>query len=108
MDKALRKRLEEAGFQIGDAEQFLGLTPEERRLVELRLVVSRAVRRLREKHGLTQKQLAAKLKSSQSRVAKIEAAAGDVSLDLSFRALFAAGGDLKDLAPRGQPRKRRT
>jgi ribosome-binding protein aMBF1 (putative translation factor) len=97
MDKAVRARLEAAGFRVGDAEDFLGLTDEERRLVELRLAVSRAVRRLRLKHGLTQQQLAAKLKSSQSRVAKIEAAAAGVSLDLAFQALFAAGGELADL-----------
>ena len=97
MDKATRERLEAAGFRVGDAEDFLGLTDEERRLVELRLAVSRAVRRQREKLGVTQQQLAARLKSSQSRVAKIEAGAADVSLDLSFRALFAAGGGLADL-----------
>jgi ribosome-binding protein aMBF1 (putative translation factor) len=97
MDKKTRKRLEAAGFRVGDAEDFLELSKEERRLVQLRLAVSRAVRYQRKKHGVTQKQLASKLRSSQSRVAKIEAAAGDVSLDLSIRALFAAGGGVRDL-----------
>src|SRR5260370_28389277 len=97
MDKASRGRLEAAGFRVGDAEDFLGLTEEERRLVELRLAASRAVRRRREALGVTQKELAEKLKSSQSRVAKIEAAAADVSLDLLFRPLFAAGGGPADL-----------
>jgi predicted XRE-type DNA-binding protein len=106
MDKAKRERLEAAGFRIGDAEEFLGLTEEERRLVELRLAVSRTVRRLREQEGVTQKQLAAKLKSSQSRVAKIEAGSADVSLDLLFRALFATGGSLQDLAAAAQARGR--
>lgn len=105
MDKAKRKALEAAGFRTGDAEDFLGLTEEECRLVDLRLAVSRAIREQREKHALTQQQLAAKLKSSQSRVAKIEAGASDVSLDLSFRALFAAGGDLADIVGAGQRRK---
>jgi DNA-binding XRE family transcriptional regulator len=106
MDKKMRQRLEAAGFRVGDAEDFLGLTDEERRLVELRLAVSRAVRRRREERGLTQQQLAAKLKSSQSRVAKIEAGAADVSLDLSLRALFAAGGGLADLSTDVRPQKR--
>lgn len=97
MDRKKRKALEAAGFRIGDAEDFLGLTPEERELVELRLAVSRAVRRLREERHLTQHQLAAKLKSSQSRVARLEAGAADVSLDLLFRGLFAVGGGLGDL-----------
>ncbi len=105
MDKEMRHRLEVAGFRVGDAEDFLGLTDEERRLVELRLAVSRAVRKQREKHGVTQQQLATKLRSSQSRVAKIEAGAADVSLDLAFRALFAAGGGLADVALVDKPRK---
>jgi DNA-binding XRE family transcriptional regulator len=98
MDKAKRKALEAAGFRIGDAEDFLELTDEERSLVDLRLTVSRAVRRKREEQHLTQQQLASKLRSSQSRVAKIEAGAVDVSLDLLFRSLFAVGGKLTDLA----------
>src|SRR5687767_6222590 len=92
-----RKALEAAGFRVGDAEDFLDLSEEERRLVELRLSLSRAVRKLRGKRGLTQQQLAARLKSSQSRVAKIESAAADVSLDLLFRGFFAVGGKFPDL-----------
>jgi ribosome-binding protein aMBF1 (putative translation factor) len=98
MDKQTRARLEAAGYWVGDAEDWLGLSEEERRMVELRVEVSRLVRHLRELHGLSQVQLAKKMKSSQSRVAKIEAGEADVSLDLSFRALFAAGGNLADLA----------
>jgi predicted XRE-type DNA-binding protein len=101
MESRKRKALESAGFRIGDAEEFLGLTQEERRLVELRLAVSRTVRRLRQKRRLTQHQLATRLGSSQSRVAKLEAGAGDVSLDLLFRSLFAVGGKLRDLAGAG-------
>lgn len=97
MDKAVRRSLEKAGFRIGDAEDFLELTAEERQLVALRLAVSRAVRRLREERNLTQQQLAKRIQSSQSRVAKIEAASADVSLDLLFRGLFAVGGSLADL-----------
>lgn len=102
MDKKKRSTLEAAGFQIGDAGDFLGLTDEERRLVDLRVQLSRTVRRLREEQKLTQKQLAAKLKSSQSRVAKIELGAADVSLDLLFRGLFALGGGLPDLSVRAK------
>ncbi|MBV8611302.1 MAG: helix-turn-helix transcriptional regulator [Singulisphaera sp.] len=100
MDKNKKKALEAAGFRVGDASDFLGLTDEECRLVELRVAVSRKVRLLREKNHLTQKQLAAKIDSSQSRVAKIESASNDVSLDLMFRGFFAAGGKLSDLTSR--------
>ena len=37
------------------------------------------------------------LKTSQSRVARIEAGASDVSLDLMFKGLFALGGTTKDV-----------
>lgn len=97
MDQTKRKALEAAGYRIGDAEDFLGLSEEERRLVDLRLSVSRTVRRLRLKRRLTQQQLADKIKSSQSRVAKMEIGANNVSLDLLFRGLFAVGGKLSDV-----------
>ncbi len=105
MDKAKRKSLETAGWRIGDAADFLGLTNEERRLVNLRLTVSRTVRLLRERQRLTQVELATRLQSSQSRIAKLEAGSPDVSLDLLFRGLFAVGGELSDLTEVGN-RKR--
>jgi len=97
MNREKRQALEAAGFVFEDAEDFLELTVEERRLVDLRLAVSRAIRARREQQHLTQEQVAKKLKSSQSRVAKMEAGATDVSLDLMFRGLFALGGSLEDL-----------
>lgn len=98
MNSKKRKALIAAGFRVGDAADFLGLSDEEARLVELRVALSRAVRRRRQLRNMTQQQLATRLKSSQSRVAKIEAGAGDVSLDLMFRSLFAVGGGLADVA----------
>jgi predicted XRE-type DNA-binding protein len=108
MKRTKRKKLEAAGFRIGDAEDFLDLTPEERELVDLRVKLSRAVRLLRERQNLTQKELAARIKSSQSRIAKLESGVGDVSLDLMFRGFFAIGGKLADVvkSPRPTPGRR--
>ena len=97
MDKEKRKALEAAGFQIGDAEDFLGLNAEERQLVQLRLAMSRMLRHLREKRKLSQRELATKLQSSQSRVAKMESGTRGISLDLLFRGFFAVGGKVADL-----------
>jgi DNA-binding XRE family transcriptional regulator len=97
MLKSKRKALEAAGFKIGSTSEFLGLSPAEERLVELRLLLSKAVRQLREECQLTQNELGKLLKSSQSRVAKIEAADPSVSLDLMFRSFFAAGGKMDDV-----------
>jgi predicted XRE-type DNA-binding protein len=97
MNRDKRRALEEAGFVFGDAEDFLELTPGERDLVELRLAVSRAIRTRRMQQHLTQAEVAKRLKTSQPRIAKIEAGASDVSLDLMFRGLFALGGTMKDV-----------
>lgn len=103
VDKKTRQALKSAGYWVGDAEDFLQLTDEERRLVELRLAVSRAVRERLEASNMTQQQLAQKLRSSQSRIAKIEKAVPGVSLDLSFRALFAVGGGIESLGTMPRP-----
>jgi hypothetical protein len=111
MDKAKRRRLEADGWHFGDAEDFLGLTEEERGFVELRLRLSRAVRERREALNLTQQQLAEKLNSSQSRVAKLEAGAPGVSLDLLLRGYYAVGGRLDlaiDTATAGATRPRKS
>ena len=98
MDQAKRAALEAAGFRIGDAADFLGLTEEESRLVDLRLAVARAIRALRTRLAVSQGVIARRIGSSQPRVAKIEAASPDVSLDVMFRCLFAVGGSLADLS----------
>jgi DNA-binding XRE family transcriptional regulator len=96
VDAKKREALEAAGWKIGDAAEFLGLTEEEQ-IIEFRLMVGRGVRRLRETHHLTQRQLADRIGSSQSRVAKIEAVSSEVSLDLMLRSFFSAGGRPIDL-----------
>lgn len=93
-----RTRLERAGWVVGDATAFLGLTPQEQRFVELKLALARGVRQLRERQGLTQAALAKQLGSSQSRVAKIEAADKTVSLDLLMRSLLSIGATPRDIA----------
>lgn len=98
MEKTKRKRLEKSGWKIGTAEEFLGLSTEEAEYVSLKLELSRGLRLLREYRGLTQTELAAKLASSQSRVAKMESADASVSLDLLVRALFALGARKSDIA----------
>lgn len=93
-----RKRLEEKGWRVGTADDFLGLSPQESAFVELRLKLADAVRELRKEKHLTQSQLAKLLGSSQSRVAKVEAAEGSVSVDLLIRSLLAMGATSGDLA----------
>ena len=98
MDKAKRKRLETRGWRVGTAGDFLGLSPEEVALVDMRVNLSRALRERREARGLSQIALAKRLQSSQYRVAKMEAADQTVSLDLLVRGLVALGATPRDIA----------
>jgi DNA-binding XRE family transcriptional regulator len=95
---SLKKRLLNSGWQIGDADSFLALTPEESAMVDIRLALADAALHMRLKHDLSQAQLAKRMGSSQSRIAKIEAADPSVSLDLMVKALLAAGAGVRDVA----------
>lgn len=94
MDAAKRKALEAAGWKIGDAADFLEMSDGERQLLDARIELALAIRRQREALQISQKQLGAMLKTSQPRVAKIERAASDVSLDQLVRAFTVAGGKI--------------
>jgi hypothetical protein len=98
MDKRKRRRLESDGWKVGGAAEFLGLSDEEAAIVELKLRLADAVREERTRRRMTQEQLGRLLGSSQSRVAKMEAADRSVSIDLMVRSLIRVGASRKDLA----------
>ena len=98
MDQAKRKRLESAGWKVGTTAEFLGLSDEEAAIVELRLGLASGVREERNRRSMTQAQLGRMLGSSQSRVAKMEAADPSVSIDLMIRSLLTMGATRKKVA----------
>jgi DNA-binding XRE family transcriptional regulator len=91
MKTAKRKRLEAAGWRVGTVREFLDLSTTEHELVEMRVALASGLRARRERARLTQTALAKRLKSSQSRVAKMEAGDPTVSLDLLIRAHLTLG-----------------
>ena len=93
MDKAKQKRLEAAGWKVGTVQDFLDLSPEEALLIDIRARLALVLSERRKAQSLTQAELARRIRSSQSRVAKMEAADGSVSLDLLVRSLLALGTD---------------
>jgi len=108
MDSRKRKGLESAGWRIGGATEFLGLNDEEAAIVELKLGLADAVKEERSRRRLTQEQLGELLGSSQSRVAKIEAADSSVSIDLMVRSLLRMGASRKKVASYiAAPRRKR-
>jgi len=93
-----KDRLEAAGWKVGSTADFLQLSPDELAFIEMKLALARNIRTRRLRRKLTQSQLAKLINSSQSRVAKMEAADASVSLDLLIRVLLGLGASRKEVA----------
>ncbi|MCL4309379.1 MAG: helix-turn-helix transcriptional regulator [Actinomycetota bacterium] len=107
MDKNKRKALEAKGWKIGSTQDFLELSDEEMAYVDTKLELAQSLKERRQGKHFTQAKLAKMLKSSQSRVAKMEAGDPSVSIDLLVRALFVLGASRMDLAKTLAAPKRR-
>ena len=92
-----RKRLEGREWKLGTAQEFLGLTTEEDAYIEIRLRLADGLKQRRLRRGITQAELAKAVRSSQSRIAKMEAGDPTVSIDLLIRTLLALGATNRDV-----------
>jgi len=97
VDKRKRAKLAKKGWKIGTAKDFLRLTDEEVAYVEMKLALSEMLKNRRVRKKLTQAQLAQEIRSSQSRIAKMEAGDPTVSIDLLVKSLLALGVSKKEL-----------
>ena len=98
MREEKRRRLEAKGWKIGTAQEFLHLSAEEAAYIDLKVRLAMGLRERRRRRSLTQADLAQRLRSSQSRVAKIEAGDPSVSLDLLIRSLLILGASRRELS----------
>lgn len=98
MKQSKRQKLKRNGWRVGTASDFLGLSAEESAYIEMKLALSETLREEREKKKLSQVQFARLISSSQSRVAKMEAADSSVSMDLLVKSLLALGVARKKVA----------
>lgn len=98
MREEKRRRLEAKGWKIGNAQEFLRLSDEEAAYVDLKVRLASGLRERRQRRSLTQADLAKLLRSSQSRIAKMEAGDPSVSLDLLIRSLLVLGTSRLELS----------
>src|SRR5207302_10019871 len=89
-------RVKALGWKDGTVAEFLELTPEESALIEIKLALSRKLRERRQRR-MTQAQLAKRLLSSQSRIAKAETGDSSVSIELHVRAMLTTGATPRDI-----------
>jgi DNA-binding XRE family transcriptional regulator len=97
MKTSKRKRLVARGWAVGGAQELLGLTDEEAAIIELRLNLAGNLRARRQQSRLSQEELARRIGSSQSRIAKMEAGDASVSIELLLRALLHLGATRRQL-----------
>ena len=98
MRESKRKKLESTGWKLGSAKELLGLSDQEEMYIELRLKLAEGLKARRRANGVTQIELAQTIRSSQSRVAKMEAGDPTVSLDLLVKSILALGTSNRELA----------
>ena len=98
MNPKKQAKLEQAGWKTGTVQEFLGLSNAETQFIETKLALAGALKNQRLEAQLTQAQLAKRLQSSQSRVAKMEAGDPSVSTDLLIKSLFELGLTSDNLA----------
>ncbi len=91
MKSTKKRKLEANGWRVGNTDEFLSLTPEESEYIAMKMSLSKSLQKARARSKMTQKELAVRLNSSQSRVAKMESGDPSVSVDLLVRSLFALG-----------------
>lgn len=89
-----RKKLPK-GWTQGSVQDLLDLGDDEAAIVEMRVRLAERVREKRQAAAVTQAELAARIGSTQPRVARLEQA--DASLEMLIRALFALGASRKEI-----------
>jgi len=93
-----REKPEKGVAAFASVRALRSRTAKEKAYTALRLKLAVGLRMRRKDHGLTQVALAVSIKSSQPRVAKMEAGDPTVSLDLLVRSLLTLGVSNRDLA----------
>ena len=98
MDKSKIAKLEKAGMVVTDAAEWVGLSPEESAIVDMRINLAREVERLRHASGMTQTDLARKLGTKQSGVARMERRPASTTIDTLVMALLRLGATPRRIA----------
>ena len=98
MKASKKKKLEKLGYRVTDTSAFLGLTSAEMTMIRIRQALATSLQVERNRQSCTQAEIAKRLGSSQSRVAKMEAGDPSVSLDLMLRSLLTIGSPAKRIA----------
>ena len=92
-----RRRRSKPAWREGTVQEFLDLSESQAALIRTKVALAVRLQRRREALAWSQTELAQRIGSGQSRVAKMEAAHPSVSLELLVRALLATGASMAEI-----------
>ena len=98
MNAEKMKRIKAAGYKVTTADEWLGLTPEESQLVDIRLALAAQLEEVRKEKGISQAQLAAKMGTKQSGIARMVNRPETSSMDNLVKGLIALGVPISKIA----------
>ena len=98
MDAKKRKQIVAAGYQITDSAGWLGLTPQEETIVNIRVNLALEIERVRKAANMTQQALAEKIGTQQSGVARMLKNPTTATIDSLIRTLLILGTSPKRIA----------
>lgn len=98
MNAEKMKRIKAAGYKVTTADEWLGLTPEESQLVDIRLALAEQLEEVRKEKGISQAQLAAKMGTKQSGIARMVNRPETSSMDNLVKGLIALGVPISKIA----------
>ncbi len=88
-------RIEAMDGRVTTVEEWLGLSPEEVAVIDMKIRLGEELKTRRRKKKLSQERVARILKTSQGRVSKLEK--GQATLDQLARSVLTLGGSTKEV-----------
>ena len=98
MTKEKIKKLESVGFKVTTTKDWLQLSVEEVKVIEMRVALAAELEKMRKEAGLTQAQLAKKLGTKQSGVARMLNNPDTATIDNLIKAMVSMGAPVGRIA----------
>ena len=98
MTDAKKKMLAAKGYKVTDSAEWLGLSREEAQIVDMRVALAQELERVRKAKGITQAELAKRVGTKQSGVARMLNNPETSTMDNLIKALIALGEPISKIA----------
>ena len=98
MTEKKKKMLEANGYRVVDSANWLGLSNEEAQIVDMRVALAQELERVRKAKGVTQAELARRVGTKQSGVARMINNPDTSTMDNLIKGLIALGEPISKIA----------